>query len=241
VGYDTLNNDISLDGHLTDRPAQLRAIIADDDPFARRMIREVLQRAEIVVVAEAHNGREAVELSLHYQPDIVLMDVVMPELDGIVATRRIVKQMPDQLIVILTSSDEQEMGMLGLRAGAVGFLSKQFEIDMLPQALRGAVDGEAVISRRLGRQLIDQLRRQPVGSVGLRPVKSPLTPREWEVIDLLVTGKTTDQIADSLVLSAETVRSHVKNILRKLNARSREEAVATAQRMRGASPPEPLY
>ena len=149
--------------------------------------------------------------------------------------------MPEQLIVILTSSDDQEMGMLGLRAGAVGFLSKQFEIEMLPQALRGALDGEAVISRRLGRRLIEHVRRQPEGAVGLRPVKSPLTPREWEVIDLLVTGKTTDQIADTLVLSAETVRSHVKNILRKLNARSREEAVATAQRMRGASPPEPLF
>ena len=235
-----LNDALSLDGHLTERPDQLRAIIADDDAFARRMIREVLQRDGIVVVAEAHNGREAVELALHYRPDVVLMDVVMPELDGIVATRRIIKQMPGQLVVMLTSSDEQEMGMLGLRAGAVGFLSKQFEIEMLPQALRGAVDGEAVISRKLGRQVIEQLRRHPEGTVGLRPVKSPLTPREWEVIDLLVTGKTTDQIADTLVLSAETVRSHVKNILRKLQARSREEAVATAQRMRGASSPDAL-
>jgi two-component system, NarL family, response regulator LiaR len=241
VGYEALNDGLSLDGHLTDRPEQLRAIIADDDAFARRMIREVLQRADIVVVAEAHNGREAVELCLHYRPDLVLMDVVMPELDGIVATRRIIKQMPEQLVVILTSSDDQDMGMLGLRAGAVGFLSKQFEIEMLPQALRGAVDGEAVISRRLGRRLIEHVRRQPEGFVGLRPVKSPLTPREWEVIDLLCTGKTTDQIAETLVLSAETVRSHVKNILRKLNARSREEAVATAQRMRGASGPGPLF
>jgi two-component system, NarL family, response regulator LiaR len=241
VGYDSLHHDISLDGHLPDRPEQLRAIVADDDPFARRMIREVLQRADIIVVAEAHNGREAVELCLHYRPDIVLMDVVMPELDGIVATRRIIKQMPDQLIVILTSSDEEDIGMLGLRAGAVGFLSKQFEIEMLPQALRGAVGGEAVISRRLGRQVIEQIRRQPEGTVGMRPVKSPLTPREWEVIDLLVTGKTTDQIAEVLVLSAETVRSHVKNILRKLHARSREEAVTIAQRMRGASPPDTVF
>ncbi len=237
MGYDTLNDELSLDEHLHDRPAQLRAIIADDDAFARRMIREVLQREDIVVVAEAHNGREAVELCLHYRPDVVLMDVIMPELDGIVATRRIIKQMPEQLVVILTSSDEEEMGMLGLRAGAVGFLSKQFEVAMLPQALRGAADGEAVISRRLGRRVVDQLRRQPEGAAGLRPVKSPLTPREWEVIDLLYEGRNTDQIATTLVLSAETVRSHVKNILRKLNVRSREEAVAAAQRMRGAAVP----
>jgi two-component system, NarL family, response regulator LiaR len=231
--YDTQNDDFSLHEELNERPERLRAIIADDDPFARRMIREVLQRSDFIVVAEAHNGREAVELVMHYRPDVVLMDVVMPELDGIAATRRILKEMPQQLVVILTSSDEEEMGMLGLRAGAVGFLSKQFEIEMLPQALRGAHNGEAVISRRLGRQLVEQLRRQPEGAPGMRPVKSPLTPREWEVIDLLYAGKNTEQIADTLVLSGETVRSHVKNILRKLNARSREEAVATAQRMRG--------
>ena len=232
MGYDTLNNDISLDGHLTDRPAQLRAIIADDDPFARRMIREVLQRAEIVVVAEAHNGREAVELSLHYQPDIVLMDVVMPELDGLVATRRIVKQMPDQLIVILTSSDEQEMGMLGLRAGAVGFLSKEVELEALPRALQGARMGEAAISRQLAMRLVERYRRTPKGGSGLRPVRSALTDREWEVLDLLCAGSSTDEIARSLVLSTETVRSHLKNLYRKLDVRSRDEAVRAAGQLR---------
>jgi DNA-binding NarL/FixJ family response regulator len=214
----------------------LRVIVADDDPFARRMITDGLRRADMIVIAEAHNGREAVELCLHYRPDVVVMDVVMPELDGISATRRIIKENPEQLVVILTSSDEEEMGLLGLRAGAVGYLTKDVEIDVLPRALKGAIDGEAVISRQLGMRLVEQLRRLPEGSTGMRPVKSPLTAREWEVIDLLVESKTTDQIADALVLSSETVRSHVKNILRKLDARSREEAVAIAQRMRGAPP-----
>jgi NarL family two-component system response regulator LiaR len=219
-----------------DRREPLRAIIADDDPFARRLIKDSLQRGDFLVIAEAHNGREAVELTLHYRPDVVLMDVVMPELDGIAATRRICKEIPEQVVVILTSTGEEEMGMLGLRAGASGFLSKDVDINVLPQALRGAGKGEAAISRRLGGQLLEQLRRTPEGTTGMRPVKSPLTPREWEVIDLLYEGKTTDQIADSLVLASETVRSHVKNILRKLDARSREEAVAVAQRMRGGSP-----
>jgi DNA-binding NarL/FixJ family response regulator len=213
----------------------MRVIIADDDPFARRMIKDALQRAHVVVIAEAHNGYEAVQLCLHYQPDIVVMDVVMPEIDGIAATRRILKEIPDQPILLLTSTDEEEMGILGLRAGAVGFLSKDLDIDVLPRALRGALDGEAVISRRLGMRLVQHLRRAPEGTTGLRPVKSPLTGREWEVIDLLDRGMTTDQIADTLVLSSETVRSHVKNILRKLDARSRREAVAAAQRMRGAA------
>jgi DNA-binding NarL/FixJ family response regulator len=133
---------------------------------------------------------------------------------------------------MLTSTDEEEMGMLGLRAGAVGFLSKDLDIDVLPRALQGALEGEAVISRQLGMRLLEHLRSSSEGGIGMRPIKSPLTAREWEVIDLLDQGMTTDQIAETLVLSSQTVRSHVKNILRKLDARSREEAVAIAQRMR---------
>jgi NarL family two-component system response regulator LiaR len=215
----------------------MRVIVADDDPFARRMIKESLQRAGIVVVAEAHNGQQAVELALFYRPDVVLMDVVMPELDGISATRRIVKDLPEQLIVMLTSSDEDEMGFVGLRAGAVGYLSKDVDVDKLPQALEGAREGEAAISRRLSMQLIEQLRRVPEPTTGMRPVKSPLTAREWEVVDLLYEGRTTDEIADTLVLSTETVRSHIKNLMRKLGANTREQAVALAHRMRGGSPP----
>jgi NarL family two-component system response regulator LiaR len=216
--------------------APVRAIIADDDPFARKMIKEALQRAGVIVIAEAHNGRQAVDLTRHYRPDVVLMDIVMPELDGIAATRRIVKDNPEQVIVILTTADDDEIGLLGLRAGAAGFLAKDVDVDILPQALQGALSGEAAISRKLSMRLVEQLRRAPEGPGGLRPVKSPLTPREWEVVDLLAERKTTDQIADQLVLSSETVRSHVKNILRKLDARSREEAVAIAQRMRGEPP-----
>lgn len=216
-----------------------RAIVADDDPFARKMIKDVLQGAGITVIAEAQNGREAVELVLHYRPDVVLMDVVMPELDGIAATRRILKEDPAQVIVILTSADDDEMGLLGLRAGAVGFLTKDVDIEVLPRALWGALNGEAAISRRMGKRLLEHLQRAPEGSSGMRPIKSPLTPREWEVIDLLAESMTTDQMAEALVLSSETVRSHVKNILRKLNARSREEALITAQRMRGGFADQP--
>jgi len=167
------------------------------------------------------------------------MDVVMPGMDGIAATRQIVKEQPDQVIVLLTSADEEDTGLLGLRAGASGFLSKDVEIDSVPRALIGALEGEAAISRRLSMRLVEHLRHQPEGTRGLRPVKSPLTPREWEVIDLLYEGHTTDEIAAILVLSTETVRSHVKHILRKLNARSRGEAVQIAQQMRGAPPENP--
>lgn len=217
------------------RDEPMRAIVADDDPFARRMVKDALQRAGVVVVAEAHHGREAVELTLYYRPDVVLMDVVMPNLDGIAATRQIVEEVPEQRIVLLTSADEDEMGVLGLRAGAVGFLTKDVDVSVLPRALARALEGEAVISRRLGMRLVEHLRRVPEDAPGLRPVKSPLTSREWEVVDLLCEELTTDEIATALVLSTETVRSHVKHILRKLDARSRAEAVATAQKMRGAA------
>jgi two-component system, NarL family, response regulator LiaR len=125
------------------------------------------------------------------------------------------------------------MGLVGLRAGASGFLSKDLDVDVLPRALRGACDGEAVISRRLSMVLVNQLRAAPVGTIGMRPVKSPLTAREWEVVDLLHQGRTTEQIADQLVLSGETIRSHIKNLMRKLGTHSREEAVEAAHRMRG--------
>lgn len=215
----------------------MRVIVADDDPLARRMIKESLQRAGLIVVAEAQDGRHAVELSLFYRPDVVLMDVVMPELDGISATRQIVEEAPDQLVVMLTSSDESEMGLVGLRAGAVGYLSKDLDVDVLPQALNGTLKGEAAISRRLSMELIEHLRKAPMAASGMRPVRSPLTAREWEVVDLLYEGRSTDEIADMLVLSLETVRSHIKNLMRKLGASTRAEAVALAHKTRGGEPP----
>src|SRR4051794_38637842 len=103
----------------------LRVIVADDDPFARRVIKGVLQAAGLIVVAEAKDGNEAVELAVYYRPDVVVMDVVMPRVDGILATRQILKQVPDQLVVVLTGSDEDELGLLALEAGALGVLSQE--------------------------------------------------------------------------------------------------------------------
>jgi DNA-binding NarL/FixJ family response regulator len=217
---------------------RLRAVIADDDPLARRVIRNVLTESGVVVIAEARDGREAVELALYHRPDVVVMDIVMPELDGILATRHILKTAPDQVVIVLTGVDDEddELGMLALTAGAVGYLSKDLDINALPRVLDAARAGEAAISRRLTRRVIEQLRSAPAGPYGMRPVKSPLTAREWEVIDLLKATRSTEDIAAELVLSTETVRSHVKNILRKLDVRSRAEAVAVADRMRNSPP-----
>jgi DNA-binding NarL/FixJ family response regulator len=210
----------------------LRVIVADDDPFARRVIKGALEQAGMIVIAEAKDGREAVELGVQYRPDVIVMDAVMPGIDGVLATRRLVKALPDQLVVMLTSAGEDELGLLALRAGAVGFLSKDVDVDALPRALDGVRAGEAAISREMAARLIEQLRNAPNGNSGLRPVKSLLTRREWEVIDLLAAGHSPGHVANALVLSPETVRSHIKNIMRKLRVHSRADAVDAAERLR---------
>jgi DNA-binding NarL/FixJ family response regulator len=215
-----------------DSTRRLRVIVVDDDPFARRQVRDALQAEGVVVVADAGDGREAVELAKYYRPDVVLMDVVMPVMDGIEATKQITSANPGTQVVLLTGTDERELGFLGLKAGAVGFIPKDISIDAIPRVVRGVDAGEAAFSRQLSRQLVERLQALPDGGVGLRPVRSPLTSREWEVLDLLCEGKGTQQIADTLVLSVETVRSHIKNTLRKLGVRSRAEAVKVAETLR---------
>jgi NarL family two-component system response regulator LiaR len=230
--------DLEGSGPLDDDP--LRVIVVDDDPLARRMLRDVLQEAGIVVIAEAGGGREAIELTNYYKPDVVVMDLVMPGIDGIAATRQIVAQTPDVRVVMLTSSDSEDIGLLTLRAGASGFLCKSVGVEALPRALRCARDGEAVVSRQLTMRLIEGMRRVREDGAGMRPIRSPLTPREWEVLDLLCQERSTDDIADALVLSVETVRSHIKSVLRKLGVRSRQEAIKAAGRLRSGLVPDGL-
>ena len=207
-------------------------VVADDDPVVRRALRDVIQRAGIVVIAEAPGGREAVELSAHYRPDVILMDLLMPGTDGIDATREILARQPDAKILMVSSSEDEALELLALRVGACGFLSKSVDIEAIPRAIRAAHAGEAVIRRALTSRLVDALRRTREDGAGIRPVRSPLTEREWEVLDLLCQGMSTDDIADALVLSSETVRSHVKSVLRKLRVSSRRDAVAAAHQLR---------
>jgi DNA-binding NarL/FixJ family response regulator len=223
-----------MDGSEENEP--IRLVIADDDALARRVLRDALQEAGFVVIAEAADGREAVELASYYEPDVVVMDVVMPRMDGLEATRRLGEARPGVKVILLTSSDDDETGVTGLRAGAVGFLSKGMDLDALPRALESAYRGEAVVSRRLTMRLVETIRLLRPDGAGMRPVRSTLTSREWEVLDLMCEGRSTDGIADDLFLSPETVRSHVKGILRKLEVTSRTEAVAVARRLRLGDP-----
>jgi len=212
---------------------QWRAVVADDDALARRAVATVLRNAGLIVVAEATDGPEAVELVRYHEPDLVLMDIVMPHLDGIAATRKIVEERPHQVVVLLTSADQDDLGLLGLRVGAAGYLRKDVDLEALPRAVVGALHGEAAVSRTMAMQLIQQFRRASAPGEGYRPVSSSLTRREWEVLDLLCQAMTTEEIASTLVVTDETVRSHVKHILRKLGVKSRREAAVAARRMRG--------
>lgn len=211
-----------------------RAVVADDDAFARRAMAELLRQGGIVVVAEATNGAEAIELTREHRPDLVLMDVGMPEVDGIAATRRIVEEHPGQLVILISGRDDDDLAVQGLRVGARGYLSKNLDVHAFLRAVLGALSGEAAVSRALMRRVIEQMRLMPALGAGMRPIHSPLTRREWEVLDLICDGRTTEEMARVFVVSEETIRSHVKRILHKLGVNSRQQAAATVRRMRSA-------
>jgi DNA-binding NarL/FixJ family response regulator len=212
---------------------RLKVLIADDDPLVRRLVRDTLEPHGIVVVAEAGTWRETVELSLHYRPAVVLTDLLMPggePLDGI---RQIATDAgPAVSVIVFSSSWDDDVAVAALRAGASGFLRKDMDLARLPLAIEAAARGEPAISRRLASVLVACLRGAPTAGVGVRPVRSTLSNREWQVFDLMCDGVSTTEMALALGISTETVRSHVKRILRKVGARDRNEAVAIAARLR---------
>jgi DNA-binding NarL/FixJ family response regulator len=211
----------------------IHVVIADSDPLARRVVRDALQdRTGFVIPAEASTGSEAIELSLHYRPDVTLMETSLPGVDGLTATRRIHEVAPEVRVLILSREDQEEVQLQALQAGAAGFVSKNVPVETVSRVVQSVVRGEAAVSRKLTMRLVERLRHLPEGGVGMRPVQSPLTEREWEVLDLLCQGMNTREIAEALVLCEETVYSHSKNVLRKLHVHTREEAVAAATQLR---------
>ncbi len=213
--------------------ARLRIIIADPDPLARRAIRDSLQEdGGFIVSAEAKDGIEAVELAVHYRPELVLMEVALPALDGISACRDITTRATDVRVVMFSVPQDRDVEIRALRAGASGFLSKNSSIESVARALRSVAGGEAAVTRALTSHLVELMRSTAENGIGMRPVKSPLTTREWEVLDLICAGESTREISARLFLSEDTVYSHTKSILRKLGVHSRVDAVAMAAQLR---------
>lgn len=219
-------------GNPSDSTPVVRVLIADHDPLVRRVVRDALRSPGITVVAEAVDGSEVVELALRLQPDVVLMDLLLPEVDGVTAIRRVVAGAPLTRVIVFTGRQDDDAGILGLKAGASGYVTKDVDLDALPRIVRAVSDGETAISRTFASVLLDRLRAAPEGNVGLRPVRSPLTAREWEVMDLLSSGFSMDEIAAKLVLSPETVNSHLKRAMRKLDVHSRRAAIEAVAQLR---------
>jgi DNA-binding NarL/FixJ family response regulator len=214
-------------------PAQRqRVVIADGDPIARRMLRDVFQAAsQLVVIAEASDGMEALELALHYRPEILVTELDLPRIDGIEATRRIHARAPEVRIVFLAVRDSPEFQLAALRAGATGYLAKATPLPSVTLALYGLARGEAIVSRATASHLVKRLRRVPEAGHGLRPIRSDLTAREWEVLDLLCAGESLPHVAKRLKLAETTVLSHLKHTMRKVDVHSREELRVVADRL----------
>jgi NarL family two-component system response regulator LiaR len=222
-------------GQPDSRPAGVRVLIVDQDPLVRRVVRDALAGSRVSVVAEAADGREAVDLAARHQPDVVLTDIVLPELDGPTAIRRIVSASPLVRVIVFTAAKDAQTGITALKAGASGYVNKDVELGALPRIITAVASGEAAVSRAFVSVLIDRVRTAPEGHTGLRPVRSPLTPREWEVLDLLCTGLSMDEVTEMLVLSPETVRSHLQRAMRKLGVHSRDAALTAARQLRGSA------
>jgi DNA-binding NarL/FixJ family response regulator len=202
-------------------------LIADDQPLVRAGLRAILEtQPDIAVAGEALDGHDAVELARRRTPDVVLMDVKMPRLDGIEATRRIVSE-SEIAVLVLTTFDLDEYVYEALRAGASGFLLKDAPPEQLIAAVRVLAAGEALIAPAITKRLIERF-AQTAPPARTTPALDELTPRELEVLVLIARGRANREIAEELVLSEATVKTHVKRVLAKLGLRDRVHAVVLA-------------
>ena len=199
-------------------------LVADDDIPLRRALREALESHGYVVVGEASDAAAAIGVATRLQPDICLIEIELP-LEGLNAVGRIAKASPRTMIVVLSSSDRPEDVVTAFTRGASGYLLKGITGDQLAASLRGAYRGEPPVSRSLVPHLVDEIRRGSIRRLTLPAGPVTLTPREWEVGELLRDGHSTNEIADRLGVSPVTVRRHVGLLLGKLGAKDRESAV----------------
>jgi NarL family two-component system response regulator LiaR len=206
----------------------IRVLIVDDHAVVREGLRTYLDLSELIeVVGEAANGREAIERTKALKPDVVLMDLLMPEMDGIAATRAIKDVQPSTNIIVLTSFTDDEHIMPALRAGATGYLLKDVSAEQLVRAIEGANRGQAQLHPEVARRLMEQVSSPPKRE---EPPGVALTPRELEVLRLIANGMSNKEIARELVLNERTVKGHVSNILSKLGLADRTQAALYAVR-----------
>jgi len=197
-----------------------RLLLVDDHKLLRQGLRRAVEEAGFDVVGEAGDGEEAIRLAVELQPDLVLMDVTMPVLDGIEATRRLRLSAPEARVVILTMHGEEETIAQALRAGAVAYLLKDCSTDQVAETLHAVAAGDTDLSADLARTLLAE-----------RTVATSLSSREIEVLQMFADGCSTVEVGARLYISAKTVKNHLASIYEKLDARDRTQAVLTAVRM----------
>ncbi|MDQ3688453.1 MAG: response regulator transcription factor [Chloroflexota bacterium] len=206
-----------------------RVLIADDEHLMRAGLVELLSAdPDIEIVGQASTGREAVDQTRQLAPDVVLMDVRMPDLDGIAATRQLSRTRPDLRVLILTTFEEDDYIFDALRAGASGFLLKRTRPEELIAAVHTIAAGEALLSPSVTRRVIERMAQQPTPEMADQARLDELTPREREVLGLIARGMSNREIAIALVVEESTIRTHVKRVLAKLDLRDRVQAVIFA-------------
>jgi DNA-binding NarL/FixJ family response regulator len=210
-------------------PKPVRVLVVDDDKLMRAGLRAVLSSDEgIEVVGEAADVRAAIESAGRLEPDVVLMDVRMPEMDGITATREVLASSPEVRVVIVTTFEEDDYVFGALAAGASGFLLKRTGPEELIEAIKTVADGEALLSPSVTRRVIERMAREPnLAEPDIESLEE-LTGREREVLELMARGCTNAEIGERLVIEESTVKTHVKRILMKLGLRDRVQAVIFA-------------
>jgi DNA-binding NarL/FixJ family response regulator len=210
-------------------PAAIRVLVADDQRVVREGLVLLLELlGGIEVVGAAADGEQAMALAADLRPDVVLMDLRMPRLDGVAATRRLRERDPGVRVIALTTYDDEHSVMEAVRAGARGYLTKDAGAEEIRQALEAVVRGEAAIDPAVQRHLLDALAAGAPASAGTLP--DGLTPREAEVLSLIAEGLSNAEIAHRLVVSEATVKSHINHLFTKIGVRDRAQAVTYAYR-----------
>lgn len=208
-----------------------RVLIVDDHSVFRRVVREVLdEHPQLAVVGEAASGAKAFALVAELQPDLVVLDMELPDMNGVAVTQQLARTHAGVRVVILSFVSSDALIVDAIRAGAYGYLSKDIQPDALARALLGVTEGEVAMSRRTAARIMAYFREANGGSPDSN---ADLTDRELEVFRLLASGATDRQIASRLVIAESTAKKHVQHILRKLRARNRAEAVAKFRELRG--------
>ena len=215
---------------IQDTPDRITVMLADDHPLLRQALRAVLEKQpDFEIIAEVGDGEEAVRLATKLVPDVVIMDISMPKLNGLEATRQIKTECPDVAVLVLTVHDDSEHVLGILEAGAAGYLTKGVFGNEVIHAVRGIVAGETVLSATISQQVIKHALRHATKPIPLGAGEK-MTPRELEILKMAAQGMSNKEIAQQLDLSLRTVKGYLAEIFSKLNVGSRTEAVITALR-----------